>query len=96
MGTHDDFFKKMDAQLKKWDADVETLTAAGEKASAESREIYKEQVTALRADRDAAFKKLREMRAAGQAATLEMKGAVDAAWDTMKRGLDRASSNFKT
>lgn len=96
MGTHDDFFKKMDAQLKKWDADVDTLTAAGEKASAESREIYAEQVKALRADREAANKKLREMRAAGQAATLEMKSAVDVAWEAMKKGLDRASSNFKT
>jgi uncharacterized coiled-coil DUF342 family protein len=86
----------MDAQLKKWEADVDTLVASGEKASAESRDIYKEQVEALRADRDAALKKLRTMRAAGEAATLEMKGALDEAWQSMKKGLDRAASNFKT
>ena len=36
------------------------------------------------------------MRAAGEAATLEMKGALDEAWQAMKKGLDRAASNFKT
>ena len=96
MGTHDDYFRKMDAQLKKWEADVDTLAASGEKASAEARDIYKEQLTALRADREVAFKKLRTMRAAGEAATLEMKGALDEAWQAMKKGLDRAASNFRT
>jgi hypothetical protein len=96
MGTHDDYFRKMDAQLKKWEADVDMLAASGEKASAEAREIYKEQLQALRADREVAFKKLRTMRASGEAATLEMKAALDEAWQAMKKGLDRAASNFKT
>lgn len=96
MGTHDDFFKKMDAQLKQWDADVDSLTAAGETASAAARDEYQEQIKALRADRDAAYKKMREMRAAGQAATLEMKGAVDTAWQSMKKSLDRVSTKLKT
>jgi len=96
MGTNDDYFRKMEAQLKKWEADVDTLVSSGEKASAESRDKYKEQVEALRADRDAALKKLRTMRAAGEAATLEMKSALDEAWQSMKRGLERAASNFKT
>ena len=95
MGTHDEYFKKMDAQLKKWDADVDALNASGEKASAEARDTYKEQVKALRVDRDAAYKKLREMRAAGEKAGLEMKVGMDVAWQAMKKGLEKAASNFK-
>ena len=96
MGTHSDYFRQMDAQLKKWDAEVDTLTAAGEKASAEARDEYQEQIKALRVDRDAAYKKMREMRAAGEAATLEMKSAVDVAWQSMKKSLDKVSTKLKT
>ena len=71
MGMHDEYFKRMETQLKKWDADVDALNASGEKASVEARATYKEQVKALRVDRDAAYKKLREMRAAGEKAGLD-------------------------
>lgn len=96
MGTHDSFFKTMDAQLKQWDTEVDRMTAASEKAGAEMRDEYQEQIKALRVDRDAAYKKMREMRAAGEAATLEMKSAVDVAWQSMKKSLDRAASNLKS
>ena len=95
MGMHDEYFKKMETQLKKWDADVDALNASGEKASVEARATYKEQVKALRTDRDAAYKKLREMRAAGEKAGLEMKVGMDGAWQAMKKGLEKAASNFK-
>jgi uncharacterized FlgJ-related protein len=95
MGMHDEYFKKMETQLKKWDADVDALNASGEKASVEARATYKEQVKALRTDRDAAYKKLREMRAAGEKAGLEMKVGMDVAWQAMKKGLEKAASNFK-
>ncbi len=96
MGTYDEYFKKMETQLKKWDTDVDALNASGEKASVEARATYKEQVKALRVDRDAAYKKLREMRAAGEKAGLEMKVGMDGAWQAMKKGLEKAASNFKT
>ena len=96
MGTHDSYFKTMEAQLKQWDAEVDRMTAQGAKASAEMRDEYQEQIKALRADRDDVFKKMREMRAAGQAATLEMKTAVDVAWQSLKKSLERATSNLKS
>jgi hypothetical protein len=96
MGSNDDYFKKMDAQLKKWDADVDALNAAGEKASAEARATYKEQIKGLRIDRDATYKKLRQMRAAGETAGAQLKAGLDTAWDSMRKSLEKASSNFKT
>ena len=96
MGTHDQYFKKMETQLKKWDADVDTLNAAGEKASAEARATYKEQIRALRVDRDATYKKMRELRAAGEAAGQQLKAGLDTAWDSMKKSYEKAASNFKT
>ena len=95
MGANSDYVSKMKTQLQKWDADVDALAAKGENASAEARSIYQEQIRELRASRDAAQKSFQEMRAAGEAAGAKMKVGMEEAWKAMKKGLDRASSNFK-
>ena len=95
MGANADYVSKMKTQLKQWDADVDALAAKGESASAEARSIYQEQIRELRASRDAAQKSFQEMRAAGEAAGAKMKVGMEEAWKAMKKGLDRASSNFK-
>lgn len=95
MGANADYVSKMKTQLKQWDAEVDALAAKGENASAEARSIYQEQIRELRASRDAAQKSFQEMRAAGEAAGAKMKVGMEEAWKAMKKGLDRASSNFK-
>ena len=95
MGANTDYVSKMKTQLKQWDAEVDALAAKGENASAEARSIYQEQIRELRASRDAAQKSFQEMRAAGEAAGAKMKVGMEEAWKAMKKGLDRASSNFK-
>ena len=62
----------MDSQIKKWDAEVDKLRAKGEHLSAEARAKYDEQLKAMRAGRDAANKKLQEMRAASESAWQHM------------------------
>ena len=63
-GTKDDKSKKdeyvtmMEAQIKKWDAEVDKLRAKGDQLSAEARAKYDEQLMAMRASRDAAQRKL--------------------------------------
>ena len=95
MGANADYVSKMKTQLKQWDAEVDALAAKGENASAEARSIYQEQIRELRASRDAAQRSFQEMRAAGEAAGAKMKVGMEEAWKAMKKGLDRASSNFK-
>jgi hypothetical protein len=85
----------MESQFKQWDADVDALAKAGEKASAEARANYTKQVKDLRANRDAAGKQLKEMQAATQAAGDQVKAKMEAAWDTMQKSFKKASDDLK-
>ena len=66
MSKKDEYFTMMEAQIKKWDAEVDKLRARSHEVSTEARAKYDEQIKAMRASRDAANKKLQEMRAASE------------------------------
>ena len=94
MSKKDDYFVTMDSQVKTWDAAVDKLNAESAKMSAESREIYDEQIKLVRDTRDAAFKNMEEMRAASESTWQQMQAGVDAAWNSMKDALDKASTKI--
>ena len=95
MSKKDEYFATMESQIKKWDAEVDKLRAKSAQMSAEARIKYEEQLMAMRANRDAANKKLQEIRTASEAAWQNMQAGMDAAWASMKNALDKASSQFK-
>jgi len=95
MDTNATYVANMEKQLKKWDADVDALAAAGEKASAEARANYHKQVKELRAHRDAAGKTFKEMQNATQAAGNQVKDKMEAAWSTMQKNFEKASADLK-
>ena len=91
----DEYFALMETQIKKWDAEVDKLKIKGEQLSAEASAKYAEQIKSLRANRDAAYKKLQEMRVANESAWQLMQSGIDTAWVSVKSALDKASSQFK-
>ncbi len=95
MSNKDKYFAMMEAQIKKWDAEVDKLKVKGEQLSAEAHANYAEQLKLMRANRDAAYKKLQEMRTANESAWQQMQSGIDATWESMKKALDKASSQFK-
>ena len=95
MTKKDEYFTMMESQIKKWDAEVDKLRAKSAQMSAEARIKYEEQLQAMRANRDAANKKLQEIRTASESAWQNMQAGMDAAWTSMKNALDKASSQFK-
>ncbi|MEP7068134.1 MAG: hypothetical protein ABI789_02790 [Usitatibacter sp.] len=95
MSKKDEYFAAMEAQIKKWDAEVDKLRAKGEQMSDEASAKYADQLKAMRANRDAAYMKLQEMRTASELAWQHMQSGMDAAWASMKNALDKASSQFK-
>ncbi len=95
MSKKDEYFAMMEGQIKKWDAEVDKLKVKGEQMSADASAKYAEQLKAMRANRDAAYKKLQEIRTANESAWQHMQSGIDAAWDSMKNALDKASSQFK-
>jgi len=95
MGKKDEYCATMESEIKKWDAEVDSLNAKGRQMSADIRVGYDTQVKAMRADRDLAVSKLQEMRTASESAWQQMQSGVDAAWTSMRNALDKASSQFK-
>jgi len=95
MSKKDEYFAMMESQIRKWDAEVDSLRAKGVQMSAEARTKCDEQLKAMRANRDAAHKKLQEIRTASESAWQNMQAGMDAAWGSMKSALDKASSQFK-
>jgi hypothetical protein len=90
-----EYVTTMETQLKKWDADVDALAAQGEKANAEGRAAYREQLKYLRASRDAAQKTFQEIRVANEAAGAQMQAGMEAAWKTMQKSLEKVSSDLR-
>ena len=95
MSKKDEYFKMMESQIEKWDAEVDKLRARSAKMSADARAKYDEQIKVMRSNRDAAHKKLQEMRTASESAWQNMQTGMDAAWASMKNALEKASSQFK-
>ena len=95
MDKKPDYVVTMETQMKKWDADMDALAAAGEKASAAARTSYQASVKDLRANRDAAQKTLQEIRIASQEAGEKMQAKMTAAWETMQKSLEKVSSDLR-
>jgi len=95
MSKKDEYFAMMESQIRKWDAEVDKLKARGDMMSAEARIKYEEQLAAMRANRNAANKKLQEMRTASEAAWQNMQAGMDGAWASTKSALEKATSQFK-
>jgi hypothetical protein len=89
------YVAKMETQLKKWDADMDALAAAGEKASDAARTTYVESMKGLRANRDAARKSFETMRAASEEAGEKMQAAMTASWESMQKSLEKASADLR-
>ena len=91
MSMKDDYFAMMVSQFKRWDAEFGMLSAKGGQMSDAAGARYDEQLGAMRASRDTAFKKLQDIRTASESAWRGMQAGVDAAWVSMKNALDQAS-----
>ena len=95
MGKKDEYCATMESEIKKWDAEVDSLNAKGTQMTADVRAGYDTQVKAMRADRDLACTKLQEMRTANESAWHHMQSGMEAAWTSMKNALEKASSQYK-
>ena len=95
MGTNTEYVASMEAQLKKWDADVDALVAEGEKANDKARAAYHERIKELRAGREAAQKTFQEIRVAGESAGAQMQEGMKVAWETMQKALEKVSSDLR-
>ena len=96
MSLKDDYFAMMVSRFKRWDAELgmlsEKLTEGGSVVDAQLHQ----QLKALRANRDATFRTLQEIRTAGDSGWRGLQAVVDPAWHLMRTALDQALSRSRT
>lgn len=89
------YHEKFEAQLREWAADIDVLKAKADKATAEAKILYLEQIEELRAKQTVAQTKLQEFCASGEHAWDELKPGLEHTWNDLKTAIDNAVSKIK-
>lgn len=95
METKEAYEKKIEAQLDQWRAEIEELKTRADKAEAEARVEYYQDIEKLQSMQEALRQKLYDFRNAGDDAWKDIKGGIDSAIDTFGDALKSAASRFK-
>lgn len=95
MTTRDEYLQKLHTKLDELNSEIDRLTNRGDKAAAEFKQEYHEQIETLKAKQSLARQKLDELQHAGESAWGDMKAGVDLAWSAIGEALDSARSRFK-
>ena len=95
MATKEAYEKKLEAQLKEWEAKLDLLSAKAQKATADARIKYENELESLRSKRAAARKTLEELGKRSENAWEDMKVGAEKVWDEMSKAIDKAATRFK-
>jgi uncharacterized coiled-coil DUF342 family protein len=95
MSKKDEYMAQMQSQLKKWDSEIDALTAKANEFGADARDKYYDQLKTMRASRETATQKLHELTSASEAAWQEMQKGMESSWDALKTAMEKAMSSFK-
>ena len=95
MSMKNDYFAMMVSRFKRWDAEFGMLSEKGGEMSDAANSQFDEQCRVMRANRDATYRKLQEIRTASESAWRGMQAVVDEAWASMKNALDQALSQSR-
>lgn len=94
MNKKEVYQEKLEAQLREWSAKIDVLNAKADKAKAELKIEYAEQIEDLRAKQTAAQTKLQELSKSGELAWEELKPGLEHAWHDLKISVENALSKF--
>ena len=95
MGIREAYQEKMHAQLDEWQQKIDMLKSKADKAEAEQKIKYYEQIESLRTKQQALNEKLDELRTASESAWDDVKAGVDLAWHDLEHAFERAVNKFK-
>ena len=97
MSTKDQYVKERQAEINKWNAEIENLEAkiTEVSADAEAKLEHKDHIQALHRQRDEAKAKLAEIQAAGDDTWEGLKDGLEHTWTSIKNGFEKVISRFK-
>ena len=96
MSTKEAYQKKIEAQVKEWEAKIDVLKARMAKADAEQRIRYEKQIETLRTKRQNLRDKFNKLKDSGETAWEELKSGVETAWKDLKNAVERAENEFSS
>ncbi|MGR4070043.1 hypothetical protein OCT51_19255 [Halomonas sp. LR3S48] len=87
MNRRDEFIEQMKARLDEWNTEIEALAARARKAGAEAQTRYQDDIERLRRRRDETRRRLEELQYASEAAWDSLRQGLDDAWELMRKAL---------
>jgi len=94
MANREEYVAKMKAQLDEWNADLGKLEAKLAEASDATKERLEPYLENVRDARDAAAKKLGELRNSGEASWESLQGDAEHVWKTFKQSVNYFKSQL--
>lgn len=95
MNMKKSYQQKLQAHLDEWSAEIDKLKARADKADADVKLEYYEQIEGLREKQDAARVKLTELMAASDDAWEDLKAGAESAGLALSDAVSKAVSRFK-
>ena len=93
MSTKDQYVEKGQAEIDKWNAEIENLETKIT-ADAKTKLEHEEHMNALRQKRDEAKAKLAEIQAAGDDTWEDLKDGLESIWTSIKDGFEKVKAKF--
>ncbi|NMM42846.1 coiled coil domain-containing protein [Rhodospirillaceae bacterium KN72] len=94
MSIQNAYADKMNAQIRKAEAEVDRLKAKADEADADARLTYHKHIAEIQEHRDYLQARVDELNAASSEAWEDVKAGAESAWNTLRDSVDRASSRF--
>lgn len=95
MSTKQAYQKEIEAKLEALDAQIVTMQAKANQANAELKAKYQEQLRLLTERRETARLKLGELQQSSEAAWETMKAGVENAFSELQTAFDKAVTQFQ-
>ena len=95
MENREEYQGKMETQLSEWGAEIDKLKARADKAAADTRQGYYDQIEALRAKQASMQAKLQELKTSSDDAWGDLKEGLDHSWNQVKDSFNKAAARFK-
>lgn len=94
INEREEYEKKLEMQLQKWDEQVAVLKAKADKAKADAKIECCAVADALQRKRDEAQKRLKALKASGEGEWEDLKAGAEEEWAEVTTALQRAISKF--
>jgi regulator of protease activity HflC (stomatin/prohibitin superfamily) len=95
MSKKEAYEKKVEAKLDEWGAEIDRLKAKSKGAKADAQVEFQEQLEELKTKREAARKKLSDLKNTSGDAWDDVKSGMDSAWQALDKSLESAAQRFQ-